>query len=126
MKTLLATAVMIFSFNANALFLNSCYNTTFGDEAVSYSYESCLNRNFREIEREVDEIMFLNRCSNFPRNMVSYSFTSCLTRNFREIERKLGNSIFLNRCTSFRTDTLDFSFTSCVNRNFRTIERELR
>ncbi|MCO4792880.1 MAG: hypothetical protein KC493_04155 [Bacteriovoracaceae bacterium] len=126
MKKLIATlAFVLVSTNAHAIFLQSCYNHTFGDEAVSYSYQSCSNSNFREIERNIEEPMFLQHCSNFG-DQVQYSYTSCMNRNFREIERKLEQPVFLSHCSNFRPDTLDFSFESCVRRNYSEIERKLR
>jgi len=124
-KLILALAVMLTSLNANAIFLQSCHNNSYGDDAVSFSYQSCVNRNFREIEREIDEPVFLQHCSNYG-DRVEYSFTSCINRNFRTIERKIKDPIFLSLCSNFNPDRLDFSFESCVNRNYRNIERSLR
>jgi hypothetical protein len=119
----LLTFVMI-STNAHAIFLRTCYNHTLGNDAVSYSYQSCINSNFREIERSLDEFIFLAHCSNFG-DRVNYAFTSCINRNFNEIERQLNQPVFLPYCSNFRPETLDFSFESCVRRNFYEIERQI-
>lgn len=124
MKKLIALAIVLATSNAHAIFLQSCYNHTFGNEAVSFSYQSCLNSNFREIERNIDEPIFLQYCSNIG-DRVSFSFTSCVNRNFREVERKLDQPVFLQHCSNFRPDTLDFSYESCVRRNFSEVERKL-
>jgi hypothetical protein len=125
MKKLIAVmAFVLVSTNAHAIFLQSCYNHTFGNDAVSFSYQSCINSNFREIERNIDEPIFLSYCSNIG-DRVSFSFTSCINRNFSEVERKLGQPIFLSHCTNFSQDRLDFSYESCVRRNFSEIERNI-
>ncbi|MFT6069212.1 MAG: hypothetical protein ACJAT2_000311 [Bacteriovoracaceae bacterium] len=127
MKSLLLTVLFVFSFNANAnLFLPSCYNHIGGTDAVSFSYQSCINSNFRAIERELEGNQFFSYCSNIG-NDVSFSFISCVQRNFREVERALRpTNVFLNYCSNFTRDRLDFSFTSCVNSNWRSVERAVR
>lgn len=124
-KLILALAITLTSFSANAIFLQNCHNTSWGNDAVSFSYQSCLNRNFREIERATPGSLFLQHCSNFG-SQVSYFFESCVNNNFRSIERAIDNPIFLSLCHNFSRDRLDFAFESCVNRNFSTVERELR
>lgn len=125
MKKLIAVmAFVLVSTSAHAIFLQSCYNHTFGNDAVSFSYQSCINSNFREIERNIDEPIFLSYCSNIG-DRVSFSFTSCINRNFSEVERKLGQPIFLSHCTNFSQDRLDFSYESCVRRNFSEVERNI-
>lgn len=111
--------------NAN-LFLPACYNYSSGTDAVSYSYQSCVNNNFRAIDRATRGNTFFQYCSNLG-NQVSYFFISCIQNNFREVERTLSDrNLFLQRCSNFRPDTLDFSFTSCVNSNWRSVERAFR
>lgn len=124
-KLILAMAISLTSFSANAIFLQQCFNHVSGNQAVSYSYQSCINRNFREIERNIETPVFLQHCSNYG-TRVDYFFTSCINRNFKEIEREINEPIFLNFCTNFTPDRLDFSYTSCVNRNYRALERVLR
>lgn len=125
MKKLIAVmAFVLVSTNAHAIFLQSCYNHSFGNRAVSYSYQYCINSNFREIERNIDEPIFFSYCSNIG-DRVNFSFISCINRNFNEIERKLDQPVFLQHCTNFRPDTLDFSFESCVRRNFSEVERKI-
>ncbi len=127
MKSLLITLLLVLSANANAdIFLSSCHNYANGRDAVGYSYQFCLNNNFRAIEREVEGNLFLSNCSNYGET-VSFSFTSCVQRNFREIERALrATNVFLSYCSNFSRDSLDFSFTNCVNSNWRSVERALR
>lgn len=127
MKSILLTVFLVFSTTASAnLFLPSCYNHIGGNDAVSFSYQSCVNNNFRAIERELEGSQFFQYCSNFGDD-VSFSFISCVQRNFREVERALRpTNIFLNYCSNFSRDRLDFSFTSCVNSNWRSVERATR
>jgi hypothetical protein len=127
-KLIIAIGLTLISLNANALYLQNCYNHTSGNQAVSYSYQSCVNRNFRTIEREVrrrGEHVFLRNCSNIG-NLVSYSFTSCINNNFRSVERVIRKPIFLNMCTNFNPQRLGYSFESCVTSNNRNLERVLR
>lgn len=127
-KLIILIGLSLFSLNANALYLQSCYNNTMGNQAVSYSYQSCINSNFRTVERELRNnggYMYLQHCSNIG-DLVNYSFTSCINRNFREVERKIAKPIFLGMCTNFNPETLDFSFENCVRSNYRNIERAVR
>lgn len=127
MKSLILSLLIFASSAANAtLFLPSCYNYSSGNDAVSFSYQSCVNNNFRAIDRALDGAQFFRYCSNTG-NQVSYFFTSCIQNNFRTAERALqSRGIFLQMCSNFNPNTLDYSFTSCVNSNWRTIERTVR
>lgn len=127
MKSFLLTILFVVSTSANAnLFLPSCYNHIGGTDAVSFSFQSCVNSNFRAIERELEGSQFFMYCSNIGSD-VSYSFISCVQSNFRSVERALRpTNVFLNYCSNFSRDRLDFSFTSCVNSNWRSIERATR
>lgn len=122
MKAIILALTSLFVVEAQAVFLNHCSNFLFQDQAVSYSYESCVNRNFQTVERELENKVYMQYCSNFG-DEVQYSYTSCINRNFRNIERELN--VFLSFCSNFSRDELDYSFQSCVNRNFREISREL-
>jgi uncharacterized protein YecT (DUF1311 family) len=120
MRFLLVLAIAVtFAPKAQALFLQHCFNH---GQGVSHSFQSCVNRNFREIDRELNT--FSGYCTNFSRTEVDYSFTSCIDRNFRTADREIDT--FLQFCSNFRRDELSFSYISCVNRNFSTIEREIR
>ena len=126
MRILMTAAALLLSLNSfsntnEKIFLSYCSN--FGD-GVSYSYQSCVNRNFSNIQRELNGAFF-SYCSNFG-DEVSYSFTSCLNRNFDAVERELDYNVFLSYCSNFSRSELDFSFTSCVNSNYRAIERALQ
>jgi hypothetical protein len=128
-KLMLIIGLTLFSLNANALYLQPCYNTAMRDQAVSYSYQSCINSNFRAVEREIrrngGRNVFLQHCSNFG-DRVDYFYTSCINRNFRSVERAIAKPIFLGMCTNFNPDRLDFSFENCVRSNYRNIERAVR
>lgn len=115
---------LAFCVSAQAVFMQSCFNNATGNDAVSYSYEACLNHNFREIERELPEF-YGQHCSNFPRDRVNYFFTSCINSNFRSADRLLQGA-FLMSCTNYNSDRLGYGFESCVNRNFREIEKALQ
>lgn len=127
MKSFIIGLFLLVSTSASAnLFLPSCYNYSSGGDAVSFSYQACLNNNFRAIERAVEDRQFFQYCSNVG-NQVSYFFVSCVQNNFRKTKQALRNrNLFLQRCTNFNPDTLDFSFTSCVNSNWRSVERAVR
>lgn len=124
MKSLIVLAIALFSLNANALFLRHCTNFAYGNKAVSYSYESCVNSNFDEIQRELDNKVYTQYCMNFG-DEVSYSFTSCINNNFQRIERELKNT-YLSHCFNSFPKELTYSFQSCVNRNFNEVQRDLR
>lgn len=109
-KALLALA-MIFTIPSSAAYMSSCYN--YGD-GVSYSFTSCINRNFREAGASFS-------CYNYGDDL-SYSFQSCVNNNFRDVARDLD--VFVSSCNNYG-DGVSFSYESCVNRNFRTIERAL-
>lgn len=98
------------------------YCSNFGD-GVSFSFSSCVNRNFREAQRELGG--FYSHCSNFG-DEVSFSYISCIQSNFRSVERNADGSLYLSYCSNFDRDRLGFSFVSCVNSNFRSIESYLR
>ena len=127
MKSALVGLFLLLSSSVNAnIFLPSCFNSIGGTSPVSYGYQSCINSNFRSIERAVEGSQFYSYCSNFG-DEVSYSFTSCIQSNFRSVERALReHNIFLQSCYNFGRDRLDYSFTSCVNSNWRSVERALR
>lgn len=102
------------------LYMQHCSNV--GSD-VSYFFQSCVNNNFSDIRRELNN-GFFRYCSNIG-SEVSYFFTSCINDNFREAQSKLDNYVYLSHCSNFGRE-MDFMFVSCVNRNFREIERELR
>lgn len=127
MKTLILSLLIFVSTSANAaLFLPSCYNYSSGNDAVSFSYQSCVNNNFRAIDRALEGVQFFQYCSNMG-DRVSYTFTSCVQSNFRAAERALRErNVYLQMCSNFNPNTLDYSFTSCVNSNWRSVERAVR
>jgi hypothetical protein len=103
----------------NKIFLSSCFNSGSG---VSFSFSSCVNRNFNEVARELGG--FYSYCSNFG-DEVSFSFISCISRNFNNAERESQGKIFLRYCSNIDRTRLSYSYVSCVNSNFREIERYL-
>jgi hypothetical protein len=103
-----------------AVYPQYCSNYTYGDQAVSYSYSSCVNNNFHSFGRELGG-MYMSYCSNFG-NDVSYSYLSCINSNFDSLSREL-NIPYLQYCNNFRNDELSFSFQSCVTNNNQTIAR---
>lgn len=124
LRSLIALS-FLFSFQVSAentvdkAFLSSCFHSGSG---VSFSFSSCVNRNFNEIERELGG--FYSYCSNFG-DEVQFSFLSCIERNFRTVEREAQGKIFMRYCSNFDRGRLDYSYTSCVNSNFREVERFL-
>ena len=122
MKNLIAAFALLFSLSASAnVYLQQCYNYASPNQPVSFSFQSCLNRNFREIDRAAGT--FSQYCSNIG-DTVSYSFTSCVRRNFSNVDYKYPQ-MYLQFCSNFGRDRMDYGYESCVNRNFRTVEREL-
>lgn len=125
LKVCIVLATLISSFHlqagtsTNKIFLSSCFHS--GD-GVSFSFASCVNRNFNEVGRELGG--FYSYCSNFGQE-VSYSYLSCIERNFRAAEREAQGNLYLRYCTNFERERLGFSYVSCVNSNFREIERHL-
>lgn len=122
MKVLTIFLISMISLQAEAVFLNHCSNYATNNQPVSYMYESCVNRNFREIEMALENKVYLRHCMNFGEK-VQYSFTNCINSNFRDIQREL--STFINYCVNFDQDELGYTFQSCVNRNYREIQRDL-
>jgi len=122
MKKLLVIVTILISINSQALFLNYCMNT--GNQ-YSSSFGFCINDNFRSIEREIDELIYLSNCDNYMSDGISSSFEFCINQNFRSIERALDYKLFLSYCYNSDQDLVDYFFVSCVNNNFRSIEREI-
>lgn len=112
-------ALMLSAPTFASVYLNPCFE--YQQQGVSYTYQSCVNRNFSRISNELG--IFLSHCSNYG-DEVSYSFTSCVERNFNSIESKV-TSLYLGYCSNFDRERLSYSFTSCVNRNFDSVEREI-
>lgn len=95
------------------------YCSNYGD-GVSFSFSSCINRNFARVGQQLGRVM--RHCFNSSQG-VSFSFTSCINSNFRSIESSSNGSLFLRYCSNFNRDRLDFSYVSCVNSNFSAISR---
>jgi len=101
------------------IFLSYCSHFGTG---VSYSFSSCINSNFSNVQREIGG--FFPYCMNIG-NDVSYSFVSCVNSGFREAQRQLQNNVWMQDCYNFDRTSIDFSFVSCVNSNFNTLTREI-
>lgn len=108
---------LVSTFASARVFLPSCHNYT---QNVSYSYVSCVNRNFSEISRELTGA-FITSCYNYGDD-VSFSFTSCIDRNLRSAAYELD--VIAPYCTNFGT-TLSHSYQYCVNNAMRALERAL-
>jgi hypothetical protein len=105
-------------------YFSYCYNS--GD-AVSYSFTSCVSRNFDEAARSFDSSPYLSYCFNSGDDSLDYSFTSCVNRNFDRIDSELselGHSIYFSYCYESGDTGVSYSFQSCVNRNFDRLARE--
>ena len=120
MKLLIALLISVTQ--SHAVYLNHCSNISSPGQPVSYSYESCVNRNFFTIQSEINGL-YLPHCFNSSRDVVDYSFTSCINRNFRSIAVRLRE--YAPSCFNYNRHKLDYTFTSCVSSNYRTIERKL-
>lgn len=121
-----AFTLAFFSTPAHALYLSYCSNfAPSPNNPVSFSYQSCVNRNFSEVRRASDDALYLQFCQNYG-NSVGLSYTGCINRNFSAIERTLEPRPYLQYCMNLSRDQLDSSFISCVNRNFSTIQRAMR
>ncbi|MAE59552.1 MAG: hypothetical protein CME69_11760 [Halobacteriovorax sp.] len=98
----------------------SCFNNS-PTGGVGFSYENCVNRNFREIRYQLN--LRLDTCTNWG-TQVNPSYPYCIDRNFREIRREFP-SYFMRSCTNYGPN-LSWFFQNCVNDNFRTAERIIR
>lgn len=105
-------------------YVSHCSNFTSGNQAVSYSFSSCVNNNFNSLGRDFESPVYTSYCSNFG-NSVSYSFISCINNNFSTLARALDRSIYISHCGNYSSDELSYSFVSCANNNFRRINQEL-
>ncbi len=105
-------------------YVSYCTNFATSGQPVSYSFSSCINRNFNSLGREFDSPVYTSYCSNIGRS-VSFSFVSCINNNFRTLARALDRAIYLPNCASYDSNRLSPSFVSCANSNFRRIQYEL-
>ncbi len=112
-------SLLVFT-SAQAIFLETCRNYA-PNGGVSMSYESCINRNFRQIDYELNTNLY--RCRNYSR-YADQNFTYCIDSNFQEVRRR-ADRIFLMRCFN-HTRNLSYNFIDCANRNFDEIERYIR
>ena len=111
---------LFFSLSTFATTIMNCHNHA-PRGGVSFSYENCVNRNFRQINWELE--LPHNHCVNYG-NTVNPNFTYCIERNFERIEREI-DSFYLRWCQNYGP-TLSYIFQSCVNDNFRKIDRALK
>ncbi|MBT7610315.1 MAG: hypothetical protein HN576_11200 [Bacteriovoracaceae bacterium] len=127
-KFIIIFGLSLFSLNANAIYLETCVNHSLPNQAVSNSYQSCTNRNFNTLAREMTrrgENVLLENCTNTG-DLVQFSYTSCINNNFSSISRVVRLPIYLMMCTIFDPTRLGYSFNICVRSNNRTLERTLR
>ncbi len=118
MKHLVISILMASS--VHAIPILSCFNNS-PTRGVSFSYENCVNRNFREVRWKLR--LNLNNCTNYS-NQVDPSYIYCIERNFDIVDRALSNT-YLRSCSNYGAK-LSYFFQSCVNDNFRKIERIIR
>jgi len=122
MKKLILALALVFSGAVSAnIYLENCSAFSTPMDPVPYSFQSCINRNFRKVDRALNT--FSSFCSNIGGG-VSYSFTACVQRNFSSVDLKLP-AMYLEYCSNFSRDRLDFSYVSCINRNYRKIATAL-
>ncbi len=123
MRKLVISLLCCYSFAAwSTPYFSYCYN--YGDD-VSYSFTSCVDRNFSQMEQELDNI-YLSYCYNSDNSRLEYGFTSCVNRNFDRIERamsELGASVYFSYCYESGDTGVSYSFQSCVNGNFDRLSR---
>jgi len=132
MKSLFLATLLIFglsqavvaSESSEKSYVSYCSNYSYGNQAVSYAFSSCVNTNFNSLGRDFDTPIYISYCSNFG-NTVSYSFVSCINNNFSRLARELNRSIYLPHCGNYNQNELSYSFISCANDNFRRIKFEL-
>ena len=93
----------------------SYYSSCYGVDTSPFSFESCVNGNFRTANRDFNT--YVRSCYSPDRNPFSYE--SCVNGNFRTLSTKVSG--YLSHC--YGVDSSPFSFESCVNRNFRELQR---
>lgn len=108
---------MLLTSAASAAYMPPCYNY---EDKVSFSYQACINNNFREAGRELNIIP--SYCANYG-DTVNYSYLSCVNNNFHQAGRILG--AYYPSCYNYG-DKLDSSFVNCVNNNFRNMDWDLQ
>lgn len=119
MKLLLALIISVSSVYAS---VTTCYNYPSAQRPVSFSYETCLNKNFRDLAERLDYANYMRRCSNYSGRRVSYGFTACINNNFRELASEFDD-LYLSSCYNSGTDELSYGFKSCVRRNIEILDR---
>ena len=120
---LLALILTVYSQTASAIHLRHCHNP---GQKFSRIFEHCVNDNFRTIEREIDNSIFLSSCHNGINNDgISYMFENCINRNFRKIKDSLNTNVFINSCYNHDMNRVRLGYVSCINNNFYAIGRAI-
>lgn len=111
---------LIIASSVQAAPIMNCFNSS-PTGGVGFSYENCVNRNFREIRWKLR--LNLNNCVNYS-TKVDPSYIYCIERNFDRVDRALTNT-YLRRCSNYGPN-LSYFFQNCVNDNFMKIDRIIR
>jgi len=123
-KLIMTLLLMMISYAAHGLYLQTCYNNGFAGNAVSFSYQNCVNQNFSQLKREIPN-SFISYCRNSGA-LVDYFYTNCIADNFRALERQLSGPLYLRYCTNSNSETLGYFYRACVKDNFSSLQRHLQ
>lgn len=125
MKKLITLVALFTIFSGHAIFLDKCNNTDLRTgQGVSFRFESCIDRNFWDIESYTHNTRFKS-CDNMRFDRVSSFYVRCINDNFSKVSFEIPGS-FIKHCFQFDRDKLEVRFIDCVNDNFDNIERAIR
>jgi len=112
---------MLFSSNANAIYLRNCSNlgTTFRVCSIF------VNINFSVVNRALGQEMFLSECHNTSSKGVSKLYEQCINENFAKIADALENQVSFRLCNNRKKHKVSREFISCIDENFDIVESEL-
>lgn len=60
---------------------------------VDYFYIYCVNANFRDVQRQLQNRVYLQDCQNYDRTKLEYFYVYCVNNNFNQIQRAVNGII---------------------------------
>lgn len=57
---------------------------------VDYFYLYCVNANFRDVQRQLQNRVYLQDCQNYDRTKLDYFYVSCVNSNFNQVQRAVN------------------------------------
>ena len=117
MKKLLIFIILLIGINSYgaSIWLNNCRNID--ENEISYSFESCVNHNFSEINWFLQT--FSRSCYSHGEG-VPFIYEDCINSNFRNLLFEIP--VHFDNCHNLG-DKVSWFFTRCINRNFSEVER---